>query len=148
MEPYLIQRKNLTVVTNNIVLAANLSAHNVKVVCLGGTVVESPSMLYGPETVENASRYRVDKMFFATDGMTSTGLIASGLYDLLFKVLARNAGEIFYLVDHRKINKPFTQVYCDLSQVHHVISDYAFPPELLTAYPHTHFVTVEKTARE
>ena len=66
MEQYLVGRKGLTVVTNNIVLAANLSAYDIKVICLGGTIVESPSMLYGPESVENAARYRVDKMFFST----------------------------------------------------------------------------------
>lgn len=148
MEPYLVHRKELTVVTNNIVLAANLSAHNIKVICLGGTVVESPSMLYGPETVENASHYKVDKMFFATDAMSSTGLIVSGLYDLLFKAIARNAGQIFYLVDHKKIDKPFHQVYCDLSQIRYVVSDYDFPPALREAYPHTTFVPVEKEAPE
>ena len=66
MEQYLIERKGLTVITNNIMLALNLSKYDVKVVCLGGPVVEAPCMLYGKETVENAQRYRVSKMFFST----------------------------------------------------------------------------------
>ena len=80
MAQYLSHRKDLTVITNNMMLAVDLSSHSIKVICLGGTVVEAPSMLCGIETVENAARYRVDKMFFATKAATSEGLIASGEY--------------------------------------------------------------------
>ena len=91
MEQYLIDKKDITVITNNIFLAADLSSHNVKVICLGGTVVEAPCMLYGTETVQNAARYRVDKMFFSTGAVTRGGLISAGLYDLLFKTVSANA---------------------------------------------------------
>ncbi|MBQ8849398.1 MAG: DeoR/GlpR transcriptional regulator [Clostridia bacterium] len=143
MEQYLIHRKNLTVVTNNIVLAAKLSGYDVKVVCLGGTIVEAPSMLYGTETVENAERYRVDKMFFATSAVSSDGMIASGVYDLMLRTVAKRASEVFYLVDHQKIDQPFNSIFCDLGSVDCVISDYTFSDEIKAKYPKTRFVTVE-----
>lgn len=145
MEQHLIHRKNLTVVTNNIVLAANLSEYEIKVVCLGGTIVEAPSMVYGAETVENASRYKVDKMFFSTGAVSSDGLIASGLYDLMLRAIARRAGEVFYLVDHKKIDQPFNSVFGDFGDVDCVISDYEFSEEVRARYPKTRFETVEKT---
>lgn len=148
MEPYLVQRKDLTVVTNNIVLAANLSAHGIAVVCLGGAVFEAPSMLFGPETVENAARYKVDKMFFATGAMSSQGLISSAAYDLLFKTIARNARKIFYLVDRQKIDLPFHQIYCDLSCVDYVISDHVFSPQLRETYPQTTFVEADNPVHD
>lgn len=140
MEQYLIGKKNLTVITNNIFLAANLSAHDIKVICLGGTIVEAPCMLCGTETVQNAARYRVDKMFFATGAVTNGGLISSGLYDLVFKALAVNAGRVFYLVDHNKIDQPFQSIFCDFSEVDCVISDYEFSDETKKRYPETEFV--------
>lgn len=145
MEQHLIHRKNLTVVTNNIVLAANLSEYDVKVICLGGTIVEAPSMVYGAETVENAGRYKVDKMFFSTGAVSQDGLIASGLYDLMLRAVARHAGEVFYLVDHKKLNHPFNSVFGDLGDVDYVISDYEFLAEVKEKYPKTQFVAVEKT---
>ena len=143
MEQYLVNRKNLTVVTNNIVLAANLSQYGIKIICLGGMIAEAPSMLYSSETVENAARYRVDKMFFATSAVSADGLVASGVYDLLLKTVFSRAKEIFYLADHQKIDRPFNSILCDLNTPDHVISDYAFSEETKKKYPRTHFVTVE-----
>lgn len=143
MTQYLIHIKNLTVITNNIVLAADLSTHGINVICLGGTVVEAPSMLYGDETVENASKYMVDKMFFSTTAVSSDGIISSGVYDLLFKTLFKHAKEVFYLVDHKKVDKPFQRIFCDLQSVDHVISDHTFADEVQAKYSRTNFVTVE-----
>ena len=145
MEQHLIHRKNLTVITNNIALAANLSTHGIKVICLGGTIVEAPSMLGGEEAVEQAAKYRVDKLFFATRAVTSGGLVAAGIYDLMLRALAKNAGEIFYLVDHKKVDQPFSTIYCDLGAVDYVVSNYEFPKETREAFPNTKFILVEKT---
>lgn len=144
MEQYLLRKKDLTVVTNNVALTAGLSAHGVRVVCLGGTVVEPPSMLGGQETVEFAARHRVDKMFFATSAVSSSGDVASGIYDLMLRAIAKNAREIFYLVDHKKIDQPFTTSYCDLGAVDFVVSDYDFPKETKAAFPRTRFILAEK----
>jgi DeoR/GlpR family transcriptional regulator of sugar metabolism len=97
-------------------------------------------MLYGTETVMNASRYRVDKMFFSTGAVTESGLISAGLYDLLFEAIAANAIRVFYLVDHNKVNQPFGNIFCDFSKVDCVISDYDFPKETKDKYPGTEFV--------
>lgn len=144
MEQYLTNRKGLTVITNNIVLAANLSIHNITVICLGGTIVEPPSMLYGPECVENAAKYRVDKMFFSTGAVSTDGTFASGLYEMMLKMIAKNAKESYYLVDHKKINLPFNTIYGDFGDVDHVISNYDFDSEVKKKYPSTEFHYVEK----
>jgi len=144
MAQYLLQRKNLTVITNNMMLAVELASHSIKVICLGGTVVEAPSMLCGTETVENAARYRVDKMFFATKAASSAGLIASGgYYDPVLKTVAKHAGMIVYLVDHKKIDQPFNELYGDFGCVHCVISDNDFAAESKAAFPHTRFIAVQ-----
>lgn len=145
MEQHLIHRKNLTVVTNNIVLAANLSEYEIKVICLGGTIVEAPSMVYSAETVENAARYKVDKMFFSTGAVSQDGLIASGLYDLMLRAVAKHAGEVFYLVDHKKLDQPFNGVFCDFGAVDCVISDHEFPEAVKARYAQTRFELVDKT---
>ncbi len=144
MEQYLIEKKSLKVITNNIMLAVNLSKYDIEVICLGGKIVEPPCMLCGSETVENAEKYRVDKMFFSTKAITSSGVIASGeVYDLMLKSIAKNAKEIFYLVDHKKIDQPFDKIYGDLSAVDRVISNHKFPDETVLKFPKTEFVTAE-----
>ena len=144
MEQYLINKKGLTVITNNIILTANLSDYGIKAVCLGGQVVEAPSMLYGRETVENASGYVYDKAFFSTVSATEEGIIASGLYEPLLKAVMERAKEIIYLIDHEKINKHFNDVLCDFGKVNKVISDRSFSEKVKEKYRATEFITAEK----
>ncbi len=142
MEKYLVSKKDITVITNNIVLAANLSANNVKVICLGGTIVEPPSMLFGDETVENSTKYIVDKMFFSTKAVTTSGIISSTLYALALNNLMKNAKEVYYLVDDKKINLPFNDIFCDFNKIDKVISNFEFADETKNLYPTTTFIKV------
>jgi DeoR/GlpR family transcriptional regulator of sugar metabolism len=144
MEEYLIEKKRLTVITNNIMLVVNLSKYDINVICLGGVVVEAPCMLFGTETVENAEKYKVDKMFFSTEALSLKGEISSGSYDLMLKTVSKNANKIFYLVDHKKIGKSFSRVYSNLSNVDYVISDYNFSTETTSAFPNTKFVNANE----
>ena len=144
LEQFLTQKKDLTIITINMVLACNLSFRGVKTICLGGEVVEPPCMLFGVETVENALRYKVNKMFFSTRAISENGLISAGVYDLLFKAVANNADEVFYLVDHEKLNRPFNVIYSDLSAIDFVISDFSFPNETIEKYKNTKFIKVEE----
>ena len=64
MAPYLTDKKDLTVISNNMALIRYLSEYSVFCICLGGQVVEKPHMLCGEDTVKNAAGYHADKMFF------------------------------------------------------------------------------------
>ena len=140
---YLLTKKDLTVVTNNMILACDLSQSGVKTVCLGGEVAEQPSMLFSTETVENALKYRYDKMFFSTPAVSENGLIASGIYDLLFKAVGGRCKEVYYLVDSNKLNKPFSAVCCDFGLVTAVVSDFDFPAKTKNLYPSVKFYNAE-----
>lgn len=141
---YITNKKNLTVITNNIALAGYLSEYNITVVCLGGRVVEAPAMLCSAETVENAFKYRADKMFFSVGSVTSDGRIGcSELYFLLFNVMRNNSDKVFLLLDHEKIDRAYTRIWGNLSSVDYVISDYCFSDELKSRFDGVNFVEVE-----
>lgn len=142
MAQYLIDKKNLTVITNNMALATYLSEYKIRCICLGGEVAEIPSMLNGPETIENAGKYRVDKLFFSSGAVSRDGTIASGIYYLLHRTMMKNAGQIFYLADHEKVRDDYKLILCDFSGVHYVISDYSFPQETREHFPDTTFIDV------
>lgn len=146
MESHLLQHKDLTVITNNIALAANLSMHKIEVICLGGTIVEPPSMLGGPESVEVSEKYYVDKMFFSTSALSTDGIISSGIYDMVLKTIASHADEVFYLIDNNKIGQKFQKSYGDLSAVDYVISNYEFNDTIKRRYSKTKFVLVTNEA--
>lgn len=143
MAQYLIEKKGITVITNNMALVSFLSENGVNVVCLGGNVVESPSMLGGDSTVEMLEHYVADKAFFSTGSITEDGRLGSSddLYDALHRTMTRNAKESYYLADHRKVDGPAKHFLCNISKLTAVITDYNFPAETINKYPNTKFIT-------
>ena len=143
MAPYLIDRKNITVITNNISLVEYLSDHAIPVVCLGGQVLEPPCMLCSSETVEFAARFVANKMFFSTGRFTVDGTTDSCAYDLLRRTMIAHSDRVYYLADHHKVSESVRKIFCDFRQIHTVISDYDFPEETKRAFPDTEFILVK-----
>jgi DeoR family fructose operon transcriptional repressor len=144
MAEFLVEKKDLTVITNNMALVMHLSEYGIKTVCLGGKVIEPPCMLDGEDTVENAMKYQADKMFFATGYVSEDGRIGEGTYGLLHTVMAQNSKEIYYLADHEILDeKHLPKRYLfDFSNVKGVISDYEFSKEIKRKYSNTQFYKV------
>ena len=145
MMRFLTEKKNITVITNNMAIVTYLSEHNIRVICLGGEVKEPPCMLDGAVTVENAMRYHVDKLFFATGYVSEEGKIGAGeAYYLLQRVMSENADEVYYLADHEKLERSIQvrRVIMDLSKVKGVITDFDFPEKTKKKYPQTQFIKV------
>lgn len=154
MREYLIEKKDLHVLTNNMALAIFFEEYGIDVTVLGGKIMEPPYMLAGTDTVETASRYRADKCFFSTSDVSSDGEMAyeGDIYFSMHKTMMRNSGEVFYLVDKDKVDKGGGRVLLgDFSLVDTVITDHAFDEAVKARYPRVRFVQVEgekKEARE
>ena len=146
MGRYILEKKALTVITNNIALAANLSERGIEVVVLGGRIMEPPYMLAGTDTVETAARYKADKCFFSTAFVTEGGEMAytGDIYFGMHRTMMRNSARTYYLVDREKVDRAGARVVLgNLDPVVVVISDHHFSEETQSRYPETEFVVVE-----
>lgn len=142
---YITDRKDLTVITNNLSLAAYVSEFGIRSVCLGGRIMEPPSMAYSEETVENARKYGADKLFFSACAVTPDGRIGRSEYDahtLLIRTMMKNAQQKILLLDHRKLVARCAGYLGTLSEVDIVISDFDFPEETRSACPNTTFIVL------
>ena len=100
-------------------------------------------MLYSNITVENAARYKADKMFFSVASVYEDGKVGtSGVYSLMHRTMMNNSDKVFLLVDHDKINCPVKEFFADLNDVDYIISDYKFPGETKKKYKNTKFIEV------
>ncbi len=141
---FLLNKKDLTVITHDLKLALDLGEEGLNVICLGGKIIEAPSMLGGSETVENALKYHADKTFLSVGAITEDGKIGvSESQYLIFKTMMRNSKEVYLLVDRKKISSNINIELCDFSKITGVISDYDFPPETKQKYPNTKFICVK-----
>ncbi|MEE1013490.1 MAG: DeoR/GlpR family DNA-binding transcription regulator [Clostridia bacterium] len=142
---YLTEKKNLTVITNNLALASFLSEYSITVYCLGGKIAEPPSMAYSEETVENIYKYGADKAFFSTGGVTEDGkiCIGSGIYTLVIKAMIEQSKQQFFLVDHEKVISSAKRYLGTLDEVTNIITDFNFSEETKQRFINTTFTEVQ-----
>ena len=142
---YITDRKDITVITNNLTLASFLSENNITSICLGGKIMEPPSMIYSEETVENAKKYGADKFFFSASGVTENGKIAAAEFDvhtLLMKTMMENSKQKFLLIDHEKLKPNSNKFIGDFSDINIVITDHIFSSDIKKIYNETKFIEI------
>lgn len=144
---YITDKKDITVITNNIALVLYLSEFGINTICLGGNVVEIPCILGGSITIENSMRYSVDKAFFSTSALSLDGKIASvtpelGSYSILLKVILGNSKVNCCIMDHEKVGIAYRAVYCTLDDINCLVSDYVFDKKFHEHFKNTKIITV------
>jgi len=141
--PCLEEKKDVHIITNNILLALRSSQAGFKVTVLGGTVCERPSMLTGELTVENIMRFRVDKTFFSSVAFSRDGRISGGdSHHLVHRAMMERADQVFFLTCASKCTDDFRMDLCTVGDVDTVISDFAFSDAIKKKYSKTTFVQV------
>lgn len=146
MGNYLATKKNLTVITNNIALASYLSECGVTAICLGGKIMEPPSMVYSAETVEAVGRYAADKLFFSPTSITENGQIGASSYEehiLLMQAMMAHAEEVYMLCDHKKIDNTCKRFVGDLGNVSAAITDFSFSPKVKEKFSSVRYLEIE-----
>lgn len=124
--------RNLTVVTNSIDVAVELSIkEDIKINLLGGTLSNKHRAIYGSRTISNLQDYRVNKCFIGTCGISAEGLSTSIEEEgLLVREMIKRSDKVIVLVDSSKFNKTFFQKVCDLNGIDTVITDKDLPENL------------------
>ena len=142
MAPYLTEKKDLTVISNNMALIRYLSQYSVCCVCLGGTVAEPPDMLCGDDTVKNAAGYYANKMFFSTGGISREGFISfGGTYGALHQTMMEHSSRVYYMADRDKIIPTPGRVK-HLGEFHGVIVDFSIDAAVKEKCPDTEFYEI------
>lgn len=146
MGKFLINKKDITVITNNIALVLFLKEHNVDVLSLGGRIVEAPYILGGTDTEDATMKYKANKLFFASSGMTPSGEIqADPEYETLRRIMRNNSDESYYLIDSEKILKKVNKILFTPNQISGIISDYSHLDEIKRLYPSVKIIKVENS---
>lgn len=144
MGEYLDKFENLTVITNNMNLASHLSEKGVKVISLGGRIIEPPDMTGGIDAETIAQSYTADMFFFSTGGISSDGKIFDNdTYMNLRKIMITNSQKSVLLIDHQKIDAICNRMLCDLSGIDIIITDYIFSDEVKNKFTDTRFIEIQ-----
>lgn len=144
MWQYLSGKKDLTVITNNIALAARLSDQKIRTIVLGGIVVEPPAMIWSAETADAALYYRADKMFFSSSSVTEDGktFFREEFCRSVLHNMRKQSKKTYFLADSDKLSEDGIFFFSDFSAFAGVISNHVFSEETKKAFPNTEFFEV------
>ncbi|HWO78355.1 MAG TPA: DeoR/GlpR family DNA-binding transcription regulator [Bacillus sp. (in: firmicutes)] len=128
-------RKNITVITNDIKIAAELVESDLKVIVSGGELQNGVGALYGPQTHHFLQDIHVDLFFLGAHAIDiKAGITSPTLEKSLIKKLMIQAAEVTWLVaDSSKIDQKAFSKVCDLHVLTGFITDNDIPEDTKTA---------------
>lgn len=125
------QKKDITVITNSVIVVDTLNrTPGIVLISTGGTIRYNTQMLVGP-TAEGALReLRADKLFLMASGITlDFGLSHNIISEVTIKqAMIRSAREVIVLADHSAFGAEVGIQIAPLKAAHLLISDDALPP--------------------
>lgn len=125
------QKKEITVITNSVIVFDTLNrTPGITLISTGGAVRFNTQTLVGP-TAENALReIRADKLFLMASGITlNFGLSHHTISEVTIKqAMIRSAREVILLADHTAFGAEVGIQVAPLKAVHKLITDDALPP--------------------
>ncbi|MFP7170930.1 DeoR/GlpR family DNA-binding transcription regulator [Terribacillus halophilus] len=130
-------KRNLTVVTNDIKIAAELMDSEVKVILTGGEMQNNIGALFGPLTEQTLRNLHVDLFFLGAHAVhLQVGVTAPTFEKASIKKLMIESAQATWLVaDSSKLDQKALAKVCDLEALSGVISDSgirSYHPEELT----------------
>lgn len=115
----------LTIITNGLKTAQELSALNHKVYCTGGLMLHNFSAYVGDFAVDFVRRFNADLFFFSSRGISEDGLItdASSEETNVRKAMFEQSRSRIFLCDQSKLGKTYCYNLCSVKQADAWITD-------------------------
>lgn len=142
MGHFLTEKKDIKVVTCNMVLADFLSENGVETYCTGGKVVEYPGILGGALMLEAIEKFNADIAFFSTTAFDDEGrlLSISEAGASTHKVIRAHSEKLVYLCGSDKFSTKGSFVSMTLENVDYFVSDGELPNTIKEKFPNTEYI--------
>ena len=125
----------LTVITNAINIAADLTSTNVEVILTGGTLRKNSFSLVGPVAEDVLAEMHADILFLGVDGFDpEVGLTTPNLLESrVNRAMVSSAAKVVAVCDSTKFYRRSLSRIMPISALHHVITDHGVPQAVADA---------------
>ena len=125
----------LTVITNAVNIAAELSGTDFEVLLTGGSLRKNSFSLVGPLAEDMLHEMHADILFLGVDGFDlDVGLTTPNVMESrVNRAMVKASSMVVAVCDSTKFNRRSLSKIVDASAIHHVITDSDLPPETAEA---------------
>lgn len=121
-----ITAKNVTIITNSVNLANDLSSReDIEVIITGGIIRPKTKAMVGFIAEDTLRQFRVDKAFIGANGVSiKFGVTTPNSMEANVKrAMMENAKEVYLCVDSSKFNEVTFSLICPVSRVNYIITN-------------------------
>ncbi len=133
----LSRRRNLRVITNNLNVAAIMSAYpGCEVIIAGGVVRARDLGVTGEETIDFIQRFKVDFGIVGISSIDTDGTLRDFDYRevRVAEAIIANSRTVFLVADHSKFVRPALVKLSDLSKIDALFTDQPIPESLVAVF--------------
>ncbi|MBQ6884435.1 MAG: DeoR/GlpR transcriptional regulator [Clostridia bacterium] len=125
MADFLVEKKNITVITNGISLATLLVQKDIKTYCTGGEIFQNSLAHFGSFAEDFIRRFNIDTMFFSCHGVNNSGMLTDpSLPETQVRKAAINQSKkTVFLCDESKFSLSTPYNLISIKEVDYVITD-------------------------
>ncbi len=129
-------RERITVITNDIKIAAELMDSKLEVIVLGGRLQNDVGALFGSLTEDTLRSIHVDLFFLGANAVHSSFGITTPTIEKAFlkRAMNKTAEQIILVTDSTKFNQKAFSKVCDLDDITTIITDDKLSEELKETY--------------
>lgn len=123
--------RRLTIITNALNIASELTSTSFEVILLGGFLRPNSLSLVGPITEDQLHEFHADLLFLAVDGFDrQVGLTTPNVLESrVNRAMIKASDKVVAVCDSTKFNRRSHSLIADIGSVHHVITDDGLPSE-------------------
>lgn len=122
---FLLDKKNLTIITNSLPIAFDLIGSNIEVIIIGGKIRHSEKSVTSNDFLFNFKHLNINKAFICTSGVTLEKGISDFNIDeaITRKEIINISQKIYVATDASKFNKDVAIQVCPIDKVDMILTD-------------------------
>lgn len=141
---FLSEKKNLTVLTNGIPLAAALVRKGIKTYCTGGEIFENSLANFGGFAEDFIQKFNIDILIFSCHGVNEKGMLTDPSLPetQIRKTAVRQSKKTVFLCDESKLNRsaPFNLI--PIKKIDYIVTNTEKLQELFELNENNHIIVV------
>jgi DeoR/GlpR family transcriptional regulator of sugar metabolism len=141
---YLMNKKNLTIITNSIPVVNELMSTDFEIIIIGGKIRHNERSVVTYDYIFNFSQLNIQKSFICAGGITAeNGVSDFNMQEAVTrKIIIERSKELFVAADSSKFDRDVTISIAPLHKINYIITDSSLSKNVASSFKKTATILV------